>query len=158
MTPDTPLIFFWTAGIAALARLLEHENPRWWLAVGVAAGLALSSKYTAALFIAAVFIWMISDAKGRARLLTPWPWVAIVIALAIFAPDLWWNGIHGWASYLKQGGRVAHFQPARALQFLGELIGGQIALVHPASFSASPPWAPGGSAARPPPRRICWSG
>jgi 4-amino-4-deoxy-L-arabinose transferase-like glycosyltransferase len=134
MTPDTPLIFFWTAGIAALARLLEHENPRWWLTLGVVAGFALYSKYTAALFIAAVFIWMISDAKGRARLLTPWPWAAIVIALAIFAPNLWWNGVHGWASYLKQGGRVAHFQPARALQFLGELIGGQIALFTPIIF------------------------
>lgn len=134
MTPDTPLIFFWTAGIAAFARLLEHENPRWWLAVGVAAGLALYSKYSAALFIAAAFIWMISDARGHARLLTPWPWAALLIALAIFAPNLWWNGVHGWVSYLKQGGRVAHFQPARALQFLGEFVGGQIALFTPILF------------------------
>jgi 4-amino-4-deoxy-L-arabinose transferase-like glycosyltransferase len=134
MTPDTPLIFFWTAGIAAFARLLEHENPRWWLAVGVVAGLALYSKYSAALFIAAAFIWMISDARGHARLLTPWPWAALLIALAIFAPNLWWNGIHGWVSYLKQGGRVAHFQPARALQFLGEFVGGQIALFTPILF------------------------
>jgi 4-amino-4-deoxy-L-arabinose transferase-like glycosyltransferase len=134
MTPDTPLVFFWTAGIAAFARLLEHENPRWWLAVGVAAGLALYSKYSAALFIAAAFIWMISDARGHARLLTPWPWAALLIALAIFAPNLWWNGAHGWVSYLKQGGRVAHFQPARALQFLGEFIGGQIALFTPILF------------------------
>ncbi len=134
VTPDTPLIFFWTAGIAAFARLLDHENPRWWLAIGVAAGLALYSKYTAVLFIAAAFIWMISEPKGRARLLTPWPWVAIVIALAIFAPNLWWNGVHGWVSYLKQGGRVAHFQPARTLQFLGEFVGGQLALFTPIIF------------------------
>ena len=134
MTPDTPLIFFWTAGIAAFARLLEHENPRWWLAVGVAAGLALYSKYTAALFVAAAFIWMITDAKGRARLRTPWPWAAILIALAIFAPNLWWNGTHGWVSYLKQGGRVAHFDAARSLQFFGEFVGGQIALLTPIIF------------------------
>ena len=134
MTPDTPLIFFWTAGIAAFARLLEHDNPRWWLAIGVAAGLALYAKYTAALFIAAAFIWMISDARGRAQLRTPWPWAAILIALAIFAPNLWWNGAHGWVSYLKQGGRVAHFQPARALQFFGEFLGGQIALFTPIIF------------------------
>jgi 4-amino-4-deoxy-L-arabinose transferase-like glycosyltransferase len=134
MTPDTPLIFFWTLGIAAFARLIAHENPRWWLAIGVAAGLALDAKYTASLFIAAAFIWMISDAKGRARLGTPWPWAAILIALAIFAPNLWWNGAHGWVSYLKQGGRVAHFQPARSLQFLAEFIGGQIALFTPIIF------------------------
>jgi 4-amino-4-deoxy-L-arabinose transferase-like glycosyltransferase len=53
MTPDTPLLFFWSCGLAALARLVASGNRRWWLAVGLAAGGMLLSKYTAALFIAA---------------------------------------------------------------------------------------------------------
>ncbi|HTQ70305.1 MAG TPA: glycosyltransferase family 39 protein, partial [Acidocella sp.] len=53
MTPDTPLLFFWTAGLWAMARLIQSGNPRWWLAVGLAAGLALLSKYTGLLFILA---------------------------------------------------------------------------------------------------------
>ncbi len=134
MTPDTPLIFFWTAGIAAFARLLEHENPRWWLAVGAATGLAMLSKYPAALFVAAAFIWMLTDARGRARLRTPWPWAAILLALLIFAPNLWWNGTHGWVSYLKQGSRETQFHAARALQFLAEFVFGQIALFTPIIF------------------------
>ena len=134
MTPDTPLIFFWSAGIAALARLATSNNPRWWLAVGLAAGLALLSKYTAILLIAAVFIWLITQAQSRRQLLTPWPWAALLIALLIFAPDIYWNAQHGWVSYLKQGSRATHFDASRSLQFLAELLAGQLGLFTPVIF------------------------
>ncbi len=134
MTPDTPLLFFWIAGLAALARLLQSQNPRWWLAVGLAAGCMLFSKYTAALFIAAVFFWLLAARQGRAQLRTPWPWAAIVLAVALFAPDIAWNAAHGWVSYLKQGGRVMQFDPARAAQFFGELVGSQFGLFTPGIF------------------------
>ena len=105
MTPDTPLLFFWTASLAALARLLSSGNPRWWLAVGLAAGLALLSKYTALLLIASVFLWLLTAPPGRAALRTPWPWAAMILAFLLFAPDIAWNAAHHWVSYLKQGGR-----------------------------------------------------
>jgi len=134
MTPDTPLLFFWTAGLAALARLITSGNPRWWLTIGVAAGLALLSKYTAALFIAAVFIWLVTAPEGRAQLRTPWPWAAVLIALLIFSPDLYWNATHDWASFFKQGGRETGFDLARSAQFLGEFVVGQLALATPIIF------------------------
>ncbi|HUW80620.1 MAG TPA: glycosyltransferase family 39 protein, partial [Acidocella sp.] len=109
-------------------------NPRWWLAAGLAAGLALLSKYTAALFVAAAFVWLVSSPEGRATLRTPWPWVGVLLALLIFAPDIYWNATHHWASYVKQGSRVTHFDAARSLQFLGEFVGGQIALATPIIF------------------------
>ncbi len=49
----------------------------------------------------------------------------------MFAPNIAWNAAHGWASYLKQGGRVDGFDPARAAQFFGELVGGQALLFTP---------------------------
>jgi 4-amino-4-deoxy-L-arabinose transferase-like glycosyltransferase len=134
ITPDTPLLFFWTAGLAALARLITSNNPRWWLAVGLAAGLALLSKYTASLFIAAVFIWLVTAPEGRAQLRTPWPWAAILLAFLIFAPNIYWNATHHWASYLKQGSRVTGFDAARSLQVLAEFVASQIALATPLIF------------------------
>jgi 4-amino-4-deoxy-L-arabinose transferase-like glycosyltransferase len=131
MTPDTPLLFFWTAGLAACVRLITSGNPRWWLAVGLAAGGMLLSKYTAVLFIAAVFLWMVTDAAGRRRLATAGPWAAIGLALVLFAPNIAWNAMHGWVSYFKQGGREASFDPGRAAQFFGELVVGQAALCTP---------------------------
>jgi 4-amino-4-deoxy-L-arabinose transferase-like glycosyltransferase len=134
MTPDTPLFFFWTVGLAAAARLIVTGNPRWWLAIGAAAGLALLSKYTALLFVAGVGMWLLSRREGRAALRTPWPWAGLAVALAVFAPNLVWNAAHGWVSYAKQGGRVTHFAGARAAQFLGELLAGQLALITPVIF------------------------
>jgi 4-amino-4-deoxy-L-arabinose transferase-like glycosyltransferase len=135
MTPDTPLLFFWTAATAALARLLATRDPRWWLAVGVAAGCALLSKYTAALLVAGIFAWLITRAEGRRALRGPWPWAGFLTAAAIFAPNLAWNAGNGWVTILKQGGRVTGFDPARAAQFLAELIFGQIGLFTPIIFA-----------------------
>src|SRR5271168_4131120 len=70
MTPDTPLLFFWTAGLAAFVRLITSGNPRWWLVIGVVMGLALYSKYTALLFIAAACIWLVTSTEGCAALRT----------------------------------------------------------------------------------------
>ena len=162
ITPDAPLLFFWTASLAALARLITSGNPRWWLAVGLAAGLALLSKYTAVLFIAAVFIWLLTSPEGRATLRTPWPWAAVLLAGLIFAPDIAWNASHHWASFRKQGGREFIFpasQPAgnglvvpsvpqpysppkpsppsvipRPVQFFGEFWAGQFGLFTPIIF------------------------
>jgi 4-amino-4-deoxy-L-arabinose transferase-like glycosyltransferase len=131
ITPDTPLLFFWTAGLAACVRLVTSGNPRWWLAVGLAAGGMLLSKYTAVLFIAAVFLWLVTDTAGRRQLAKPGPWAAIGLALVLFAPNIGWNAVHGWVSYFKQGGREAAFDPGRAVQFFGELVAGQTALCTP---------------------------
>ncbi len=66
MTPDTPLLLFWTAALWALARLVATGRPGWWLAVGVFAGAALASKYTAALLGLGIALWLV--ARRRAAL------------------------------------------------------------------------------------------
>jgi len=131
ITPDTPLLLFWTAALAGIGRLLATRDPRWWLAIGAAAGLALLSKYTAALLLAGIGLWLLTTKAGRGALRTPWPWAGLALALIIFAPNIAWNHAHGWISYFKQGGRVTRTDPARSLQFLAELIFGQIGLVTP---------------------------
>ncbi len=130
MTPDTPLLFFWTAAIWALARIAAGARPQTWLVVGAAAGLALDSKYTAALLGLGIAGWLFTPAM-RPRLRTPWPWAGGAVALLLFLPVVQWNAAHGWVSFLKQGGRTADFDPARALRFVAELLGGQAALMTP---------------------------
>lgn len=129
MTPDTPLLLFWTAALWALARLHASGRAGWWLAFGLAAGLALDSKYTAFLLAPAVLVWV---AIGPRYWLRRWQfWAAAGLAALLFAPVLGWNAAHGWASFVKQGGRVDDWQAGRALQFLGELLGGQLGLATP---------------------------
>ncbi len=131
MTPDTPLLLFWTACVAALARLVATRDGRWWLAVGMAAGLALDSKYTAVLLGVSVTAWLLWVPTERRWLATPWPWLAAAVATLIFAPVLAWNATHRWVSFVRQGGRATDFAPSKALSFMAELIGGQIGLATP---------------------------
>ena len=57
-----------------------------------------------------------------------------VLALLAFLPVLLWNAAHGWASFLKQGGRAGVWDPARALRFESELLGSQLGLATPLVF------------------------
>jgi 4-amino-4-deoxy-L-arabinose transferase-like glycosyltransferase len=143
MTPDTPLLFFWTAALWVLGRLVRTRRPVWWLAVGLAAGGALASKYTAVLLGAGIGVWLLVDPAERRWLRTPWPWAGGVIAGLCFAPVLVWNAAHGWASFAKQGGRTGDWHPAAALGHLGELLGGQLGLATPwiAVLCAAGIWA-----------------
>lgn len=130
MTPDTPLLFFWSAALAAVARAARGGGA-WFLAAGAAAGLALASKYTAILLAPALLAWMLAAPPAR-RWLRAWqPPAGAAVALLIFAPVLAWNAAHGWASFAKQGGRAFAIDPARSLRFLGELLGGQLGLATP---------------------------
>jgi 4-amino-4-deoxy-L-arabinose transferase-like glycosyltransferase len=131
MTPDTPLLFFWTAALAVLARLIRSGKAGWWLAFGVLAGCALDSKYTAALLGIGVVVWMACIPEAR-RWFFCWQfWAAGALAAGCFAPVAVWNAAHGWASFAKQGGRTGDWQPAEAARFLTEFLLGQFALATP---------------------------
>jgi hypothetical protein len=94
--------------------------------------LALLSKYTALLFGPAILIWLVSVPKLRRWLVSLWPYLGGLVALAIFAPVILWNADHHWVSFIKQIGRarIEDFRPA----FIGELIPTQIAFATPLLF------------------------
>ena len=131
MTPDTPLLFFWCATLWAAVRIAGGGAPWWWLVAGLTAGAALTSKYTAVFLWFGIGLWVLLAADRRRWLRSPFPWLGAVLGFATFLPVLAWNAEHGWVSLLRQGGRVGDWQPARAIGFLGELIGGQIGLATP---------------------------
>ncbi len=134
MTPDTPLLFFWTACLWALARIVTGGTAQWWLLAGLFAGLAMASKYTAALLIAGVGLWLLWTPAMRRWLARPTPWLGALTAGVVFLPVVRWNASHDWASFVRQGGRVQDWQPDRAVRFLGELVGGQFGLATPLVF------------------------
>ncbi len=132
MTPDTPLLFFWTATLAALARLIRTGDGRWWLAVGLCAGAAMASKYTGALLGAGILLWLVLH--GRAWFRSAWLWAGGALAAVAISPVVAWNAGHHWASFAKQGGRTGVWHPADAMAHLGELVAGQAGLATPWVF------------------------
>jgi 4-amino-4-deoxy-L-arabinose transferase-like glycosyltransferase len=103
---NTALLAFLYALIRALGLPAEKPAPRWWLAAGLFAGLAMLSKYSAALVLAGAALGVLLDPAGRRELRRPWPWLAVLLALALFSPVVIWNAQHHWASFGYQGGRA----------------------------------------------------
>jgi len=132
VTPDSPLLVASSFVLFFLAKVLETGRGAWWLAAGAAVGVALLSKYTALLFGPAILIWLVSVPRLRRWLISPWPYLGGIVALAIFSPVILWNADHDWVSFIKQIGRsrIEEFRPA----FIGELIPTQIAFATPLVF------------------------
>ncbi|MGH7044587.1 MAG: glycosyltransferase family 39 protein [Acetobacteraceae bacterium] len=101
----------------------------WWVGAGLCAGLALFSKYTAVLTIGGAFVYLLSSPAHRRWLARPEPYVAGLLALAVFAPVLAWNAAHHWASFAFQGDRALGLR-FRPLQFF-VVLGGEALFVLP---------------------------
>ena len=105
-TPDTPACLFWTLALWCLARQWERQDGRWWLGAGLAAGLCCLSKYSGLFLAPGVFVWLLVAPGGLAQLKRPWPWLAAVLAMLVFAPNVVWNATHQWMTFDKQFGRI----------------------------------------------------
>ena len=159
VTPDAPLVVFWTLGLAALIELWRTGRARWLIAIGLTLGLALQSKFTAAFFAAGVVLAFVTTPSLRRWLVSPAAAGALLIAAAVFAPFVAWNAEHGWATFMKQLGRAPPhgFEPFFVLEFLAA----QIGLMNPLVFAAfaaavaAIPWrAPAAPGSRDEARRI----
>lgn len=125
--PDAPV----QAAFAAATWLLARARGRGWLLAGAAFGLALLSKYTAALLLPGLLLLALGDAEVRAELRTAWPWLGALSAVAVFLPCLLWNATHGWVSIRFQ---LAHgLAPGSGPTpgFFPEFVGGQLAAAGP---------------------------
>ncbi len=129
MTPDTPLLLFWTATMWAAARVATGGPSAWWIAAGLSAGLAGLSKYTAAFLPIGLGLYILIASPGWTRRREPW--LGALLAALLFLPVVIWNAQNDWIGLLRQGGRVANWRPERALGFIAELAAGQLGLATP---------------------------
>ncbi len=131
-TPDAPAVATASALLFAVAKLWQTHDRRWWLSVGVAGGLSLLSKYTGFFLGAGVLAWLIFSPKARRWLVSPWPYLGGLLALALFVPNLWWNASHDWVTFVFQLSRVTagHL----TFRFLFEFLGAQLLLASPFIF------------------------
>jgi 4-amino-4-deoxy-L-arabinose transferase-like glycosyltransferase len=126
--PDGPNTLFWTAAVCCALRAVRGHGA-WWLGAGLAAGLACLAKYSALFLAPGVVLWLVMTRDGRRALMTPWPWLAAVVAVAVFAPNIVWNAQHGWVTFQKQFGRVA--AGGLAPGYLAKLLFDQAVLLNP---------------------------
>jgi 4-amino-4-deoxy-L-arabinose transferase-like glycosyltransferase len=127
--PDAPV----EAAYAGATWLVARARGRGWIWAGVAVGLALLSKYTAALLAPALLLLVLVDRDLRHELRTPWPWLGGAVAVLLFLPNLLWNASHDWVAiqFQVRHGLGSQATLRSALEFAGGLLGGAGAVALP---------------------------
>ncbi len=93
-TPDAPLFLTWTLALRWFWQAL-HGQPQRWVGAGLALGLGLLSKLYIVFLAIGVAVFVLLYA--RIWLTRREPYVALVLAVVVFLPVIYWNLTHQWA-------------------------------------------------------------
>ena len=96
LTTSTPDLLFWTVTLYLGVRLLASRDPRWWLAIGACAGIGAEAKWNIAFLLAAMAAGFGLSRPARGLLASRYLLAGVLIAVALAAPDLLWQAMHGW--------------------------------------------------------------
>jgi hypothetical protein len=129
-------LVFWALLLLVFAKIAAGGEPRLWLAFGAIAGLGAQNKYSVLFLCLGLLVGLLFTPTRRA-LLSKWPWIGAVIALAIFLPHLYWQAQNGWPTLEFM--RNATLHKNAQLSPLG-FLGGQVLLMQPANVLL---WVPG---------------
>ncbi|WP_281849623.1 glycosyltransferase family 39 protein [Dyella sp. GSA-30] len=130
-------MLWWVLIAWSAIRLLRDDDPRWWVAIGLFAGLGLQTKYSIAFELLGVLVGvLLTDA--RRYLMNRWFWAGGAVALLVFAPNLVWLVRHDFISYrFLQGIHARDVNEGRADGFLRDQF-----LIN-ANLFAAPVWIAG---------------
>lgn len=102
MTHDVPLMVFAALTWFFLYQAIVEEKYNRWYPAGFFWGLALLSKYQAVLIGVSVLFLLLLRRENRVHLTRKEPYLAVLIALALFSPTLYWNSQNNWVSFVFQ--------------------------------------------------------
>lgn len=88
-----PNLWMGCAYFAILA--IKRDQPRYWLWIGVIAGIGLEEKYSIAFFVVSLVAGLLVTAQRR-FLISKWMWLGALAAFLIFLPNLLWNIHYHW--------------------------------------------------------------
>lgn len=129
VTPDLPLLFFWSLSIFFIYRLIDSSSGWLFLGLGAALGLGFCSKYQIVLLPLSLLA-LIFHAPTRKALLRPGLFLTFLTGLLACAPVLGWNAQREWESFLfqwKHGLEAASFSWTWPVEYAV----GQFVLVFP---------------------------
>lgn len=135
ITPDIPLVFFWTLTFYLLYQLVKKDNKNLWYLLGISLGLGLLSKYNMVLFLPCALIFLLLFKENRKWFRYKEPYLALLIAFLIFLPVIIWNYNHSWVSFTKQIGHGLG-KKGSSLINLGAYLGSQAGIISPFIFFA----------------------
>ena len=84
----------WTVVTWLFVRAVR-DGGRTWILLGLVAGIGLQAKVLVAFLLFALVVGLLA-AGPRDVFRSRWPWIAALVALAIWTPYLWWQAANGW--------------------------------------------------------------
>ena len=89
---------FWMGAAYVLIRIVKGGDARLWLLLGAIIGLGLENKHSMAFFAAALAAGVLLTPE-RKLLRSPWPWLGVLAAFLLAAPNLVWQMQHQWPTW-----------------------------------------------------------
>jgi 4-amino-4-deoxy-L-arabinose transferase-like glycosyltransferase len=80
----------WAWASFAYLKAIRTSRWRWWAMLGLAAGVAVLTKYASAVLFLAILAHLLSTRKTAAQFAAPGPYIALAVLLAVIAPHLVW--------------------------------------------------------------------
>jgi hypothetical protein len=121
---------FWVLAAYFVVKLLQNEDPRWWLAIGASVGFGFESKYTMGFFALGIAVAaLLSSARRYFR--SKWLWYGVGLSILIFLPNLIWQARNLFISleFLQhihardvRMGRANNFLPEQLKLTLGGIV------------------------------------
>jgi hypothetical protein len=96
LTTTVPDFVCWTVALLLVTRLLASGNPRWWVAIGGAAGIGMAAKWNIGFLLAGLLLGFACTPAARPLLRSRYLAVGAVLCAALAAPDFAWQAAHGW--------------------------------------------------------------
>jgi hypothetical protein len=95
LSTTTPDLLVWAIVAFLLIRMLRTEDVRLWLAIGLAIGIGLENKWSIGFLVIGLLIGLLLTPQRR-FLFTPWFAGGLILAVVLWAPNLWWQYQHDW--------------------------------------------------------------
>ena len=129
VTPDLPLMFFWSLSFYVLILLLESRQTVLALLLGLCLGLGFTSKYMIVLFLPCAAAWMLFEQLSFRQWIL-WSLCLIPGLMIGSFPVWWWNYRHDWISFAFQMGHGLGNEPYE-LEWTLSYLGGELGLLFP---------------------------
>ena len=139
MTIDPPMFLCWALATLFAAYAI-FDGRRWaWPLVGLAVGIGFLAKYAALLWFCGLFAFLMLDERSKEYLRSPWPYLALFVALLFLTPVFIWNARHDWVSLHHVANQTGASGGSLRRGNFFELVGSQIGVIGPilAAFMAA---------------------
>ena len=122
ITTDVPLILFWTIALYAWVMLVKRQSMGFAILFGVAVGLGLLAKQAMIYAVICVACHASVSREARQALKGGRAIVALLIAAALFVPNVMWNAEHGFPTVRHTeaniGWQYPYVHPRRLLEYI----------------------------------------